>query len=94
MEEEKKELTPEELETQKEFYLQKGQQEFRRFISDIAKYKNSHNLTLQAISDEIDNKISKLSVSRRNFFKAIKMEVWKKWIPEKKQLTPVNYENN
>lgn len=92
MEEEKKELTPEELEAQKEFYLQKGQHEFRRFISDITNYKKSHNLTLQAISDEIDNKTSKLSVSRRNFFKAIKMEVWERWIPEKKPLEINNYE--
>jgi len=92
MEEEKKEPTPEELEAQKEFYLQKGKQEFRRFISDITNYKNFHNLTLQAISDEIDNKTSKLSVSRRQFFKTIKMEVWEKWIPEKKPLIVNNYE--
>lgn len=96
MSEEKKEveLTEEQKKQVEDFYLQKGAYEFKNYISDIKKYIITNKITLQDAIDEVNNKKSRLSSSRRKLLLAISPEIWAKWIPINKPIVQVNYEDN
>ena len=91
---EKKELTPEEKEQVKNFYIQKGAKDYRTYISDIAKYISKKNITIEQAIEEVNNKKSGLSQSRRSFLLAINPDIWVEWLKPKKKVEKFNYGTN
>lgn len=77
-----RELTEEEKAKISEFYIKKGEQDFKTYIADIKAYVNKYNISVDEAISEVTNKTSKLSASRRIFLISISPEVWNKWIPK------------
>ena len=89
---EKKELTQEEKEQIKNFYIQKGAKDYRNYIYDIAKYISLRNITIEQAIEEVNNKTSFLSQSRRSFLLAINPDIWYEWLKPKQKVEKFNYE--
>ena len=91
---EKKELTQEEKEQVKNFYIQKGAKDYKSYISDIAKYISRRKITIEEAIEEAKNKKSFLSQSRRSFLLAINPDIWSEWLKPKQKIEKFNYEDN
>lgn len=89
---EKKELTPEEKEQVRNFYIQKGAKDYKACISEISCYLSRRHLTIEQAIEEVNSKTSLLSKSRREFLVAINPDVWKEWLKPKNKVEKFTYE--
>lgn len=85
------ELTEEQIDQVKKFYIDKGAKDFKTCISDIAKYISNKNITIDQAIKEVNDKNSGLSLSRRNLLLAINPDIWKQWIKPKEKIKKFDY---